>query len=78
MSPRAILARNLKRLRQVRGLSQEALAHDADLDRTYVSDLEREIYAASLDTLEALARVLKVAPCDLIDEEYDPEGLFGD
>jgi transcriptional regulator with XRE-family HTH domain len=78
MSPRAILARNLKRLRQVRQISQEALAHDAELDRTYVSDLEREIYAASIDTLEALARVLKVNPCDLIDEEFDPEGRFGD
>jgi transcriptional regulator with XRE-family HTH domain len=77
MSPRAILARNLKRLRAVRGLSQEALAHDAELDRTYVSDLERQIYAASVDTLEALARVLEVNPCDLIDEEYDPEGRFG-
>lgn len=78
MSPRAILARNMKRLRRVRGLSQEALAHDADLDRTYVSDLEREIYAASVDTLAALARVLGCKACDLIDEEFNFEGRFED
>jgi transcriptional regulator with XRE-family HTH domain len=34
MHPRAILARNLKRLRRLKGLRQEALAHDAGLDRT--------------------------------------------
>lgn len=77
MHPRAVLARNLKRLRQLRGLSQEALAHDADIDRTYVSDMEREQYAASIDMLAKLASALGVNSCELIDEEYDPEGRFG-
>ena len=74
MHPRAILARNLKRLRRLKGLSQEALAHDAGLDRTYVSDLEREVYAASVDTLAALAAVFNVKASELIDQDYDPTG----
>jgi transcriptional regulator with XRE-family HTH domain len=75
MHPRAILARNLRRLRRLKGLSQEALAHDAGLDRTYVSDLEREVYAASVDTLAALAVVFNVKASDLIDEDYEPGGM---
>jgi transcriptional regulator with XRE-family HTH domain len=74
MHPRAILARNLKRLRRLNGLSQEALAHDAGLDRTYVSDLEREVYAASVDTLAALAAVFNVTASQLIDKDYEPGG----
>ena len=72
MHPRAILARNLKRLRKARGLSQEALAHEAGLDRTYVSDLEREVYAASVDSLAALAAVFQIEASDLIDQKFGP------
>jgi transcriptional regulator with XRE-family HTH domain len=68
----------MKRLREVRGLSQEALAHDAEIDRTYVSDLERAKYAATVDMLAAMAEVLGVKPCDLIDEELNPEGRLED
>lgn len=72
MHPRAILARNLKRLRNIRSMSQEDLAHEAKMDRTYLSDLEREKYAATVDMLLALATALGVKPNDLIDEEYEP------
>lgn len=67
----------MKRLRQVRDLSQEALAHEANIDRTYVSDLEREQYAASVDMLDQLAQAFDCKASDLIDEEYDPDGSFG-
>ena len=70
MTPRAILARTLRDLRKAKDMSQEALAHEAGISRQYVSDLERELYAASIDTLESLAKVLKVRPSDLIDEDY--------
>lgn len=43
-----------------RGLSQEALAHDAEVDRTYVSGIEREGFNPSLDILCRLATVLEV------------------
>ena len=72
MVSRAILARNLKRLRQVKTLSQEALAHEANVDRTYVSDLERENYSASIDLLDQLAAALGIKASDLIDDEYEP------
>jgi transcriptional regulator with XRE-family HTH domain len=69
MSIREVLARNLKRYRAERGLSQEELAHRADVDRTYVSSLERQQYGASIDVVESLAKVLEIAPHDLLRPE---------
>lgn len=66
MRLREIFAQNLRRLRTERELSQEALADLAGIDRTYVSALERQKYSASLDTIEKLAKVLKVEPHELI------------
>jgi transcriptional regulator with XRE-family HTH domain len=62
MGLRDTLAANLKRLRREAGLSQEELAHRAEVDRTYVSDLERGVYAASIDMLERLSAPLGVEP----------------
>ena len=61
MAIRKVLAQNLKRLRRERGLSQEALADEVEIDRTYVSALERERYSASIDMLERLATGLGVS-----------------
>jgi transcriptional regulator with XRE-family HTH domain len=66
MGLRTIFARNLKARRLERGLSQEELAQEAGLDRSYVSLLENERYSVSLDTLEKLAAVLKVEPVELL------------
>ena len=66
MSIREVLARNLKRTRAERGLSQEELAHRAGVDRTYVSSLERMQYGATIDVVESLARVLEVPPHELL------------
>ena len=60
MELRRIVAHNLRRLRQDRGLSQEELAGQAGLNRNYVGMIEREENAPTVDTLEALAQVLKV------------------
>ncbi len=65
---RSIFASNLRRLRSECGMSQEALAAAAAIDRTYVSALEREVYSASLDTLAKLAAALKVPPGALLEE----------
>ncbi|WP_241773023.1 helix-turn-helix transcriptional regulator [Erythrobacter sp. SG61-1L] len=56
----------MRRLRTERGLSQEALADLAGIDRTYVSSLERKRYSPSLDMVEKLAQVLKVDPHELL------------
>lgn len=64
MSLREIVARNLRRLRQAKGLSQEELADRADINRNYVGMLERQEHAATIDMLEKLASVLDVDPVE--------------
>jgi transcriptional regulator with XRE-family HTH domain len=66
MDVREVFAWNLRRLRHERGLSQEALAHDAEVDRTYISALERCVYSASIDMLGKLAAVFDVEPAELL------------
>ena len=66
MDIREILAINLRKLRQARGLSQEELAHRAEIDRTYISALERSVYAAGIDVVDRLARSLGVEVADLL------------
>lgn len=66
MNIREIFARNLRKLRQAKGLSQEKLAHLAEIDRTYVSSLERCVYAPTIDMVATLAKILEVSPADLL------------
>lgn len=66
MNIREVLALNLRKLRQEKSLSQEELAHRADIDRTYISALERSVYAASIDVVDNLAQVLGVEAADLL------------
>lgn len=68
---RAVLATNLRRLRNERGLSQEALADLAGIDRTYVSSLERQRYAATVDMLDRLAAALSVPVLALVGAPWD-------
>ncbi|RTM05689.1 MAG: XRE family transcriptional regulator [Hyphomicrobiales bacterium] len=69
MEIREVFARNLRKHRQRKKLSQEALAHEAGVDRTYVSALERGVYAASIDTVARLAKALGIEPADLLDPD---------
>lgn len=66
MTIREIFARNLRKLRHAKRLSQEKLAHLAGIDRTYVSSLERSIYSPTIDMVATLAAILEVAPEDLL------------
>ncbi|RIK83071.1 MAG: XRE family transcriptional regulator [Hyphomicrobiales bacterium] len=66
MEIREVFAQNLKALRLAKGLSQEELAHRADIDRTYISSLERCVYGASIDVVDRLAIVLEVEAADLL------------
>jgi transcriptional regulator with XRE-family HTH domain len=74
MEIREILAINLRRIRQARGLSQEELAHRAEIDRTYISSLERSVYAAGIDVVDRLARALGVEAADLLTRPAGPGG----
>lgn len=66
MDIRDVLAANLRRLRKTAGFSQEELAHRAEIDRTYISALERSVYAAGIDVVDRLARELGVEAADLL------------
>lgn len=63
---RKTFAANLRSARKARGLSQEALAHDANLHRTYIGSVERGERNVSIDNIERLARALGVEPADLM------------
>lgn len=52
------LSRNVKAIRKARGLSQERLALEAEVDRTYVSQIERAVSNPSLLVLAKIADVL--------------------
>jgi transcriptional regulator with XRE-family HTH domain len=49
-------------------LSQEQLALAADLDRSYISEIELAKFSASIDVLERIAHALEVAPKELFNE----------
>jgi transcriptional regulator with XRE-family HTH domain len=66
MAIRATFADNLRRIRAEKGISQEELAHRADLDRTYISYIENRRYAASIDVLGRIAKGLGVHASELL------------
>jgi transcriptional regulator with XRE-family HTH domain len=66
MDIREVFARNLRRYRRAAMLSQEELAHRSDIDRTYISALERSVYAASIDVVDRLAAALEIQAADLL------------
>jgi len=67
---REVFARNVRKLRRLQELSQEALALDAGMSRTYVSEIEKGDRNVSIDNMGALADALGVPLKDLVDPEY--------
>ncbi|MFT3717785.1 MAG: helix-turn-helix transcriptional regulator [Pseudorhodoferax sp.] len=63
---RGILAWHVRSLRVAKGWSQEKLALVCELDRTYVSAIERSVWNVSLSNIERLARALEVEPWTLL------------
>ena len=61
----------LKRLREDKNMSQEFLANDSDLDRTFISLLERGERQPSISTLFKLAASLGIKPSEIIKELED-------
>jgi transcriptional regulator with XRE-family HTH domain len=66
---RRVVATNMRRLREERGLSQEALADDADIHRVNISKIERGQHSLSLDNLHWIATALGVRAADLLADE---------
>jgi transcriptional regulator with XRE-family HTH domain len=65
-SARALLAVNVLRLRNERGWSQEALAFEAGLHRTFIAHVERQARNISIDNIERIAVALGVHVADLL------------
>ena len=66
MDYRHVFATNLRRLRTEKGYSQEALAHEAGVNRTYMSKLEKGGSFVGLELMVKLAKVLEVEPADFL------------
>jgi transcriptional regulator with XRE-family HTH domain len=63
---RDILAKNMRRLRAARGLTQEGLAFDCGINRTYLSAVERAERNVSIDNIARIAKGLQVEPWKLL------------
>lgn len=57
-----LLGRNVRDWRKRRGLSQEELALETDMKRSYVSDIERGTRNPSVKAIARLAKALKIEP----------------
>jgi transcriptional regulator with XRE-family HTH domain len=66
---RRLISRNVRALRTLHGMTQEDLAAAAEIDRSYISEIENERFSVSTDMVEKLAEVLKVE----IYEMYHPD-----
>ena len=66
MDLRGVFATNLRRVRHERDMSQDDLAYEAGVSRSYLSQLEKGAFYASLKIIGRLAEVLKVDPSELL------------
>lgn len=66
-----IVAANVRRNRKVRGWSQEVLAAETGLHRTYIGAIERAEQSITLATLQRLAETLECSPQSLITESKE-------
>jgi len=66
MDLREVFAANLRRLRHAKGLSQDDLAYEAEVSRSYLSQLEKGVFYASLRIVQRLAIALHVDPAELL------------
>jgi len=78
MRGRQLVGKNVRRIRVDQGISQERLAYDAGVDRSYLGGIERGEENPTVDVLERLANRLDVAISDLflhLAEDSRIEGL---
>ena len=72
MKLKTVVAQNLRRLRHIKGMSQDELAALAGVYRTYVGHLEREVHSPTVDMLEKLAEIRDVALTDFFIDPTPP------
>jgi transcriptional regulator with XRE-family HTH domain len=59
----------MRRMRAARDLTQEALAYDCGINRTYLSAVERSERNVSIDNIARIAKGLKVEPWKLLKDD---------
>ncbi len=67
MDIRGKFGKRVRKFRLEEGLSQEELAHEADSNRTYISDVERGGRNPSIIVVERIAKALGKSMGDLLD-----------
>ena len=72
-----LFAENMRRVRLARELSQEALADLCDLDRTYISSVERRRRNLSIRNVQRIADALQVDVRVLLDPELSRDPSLG-
>jgi transcriptional regulator with XRE-family HTH domain len=66
MDLRQVFAANLRRLRHAKGLSQESLAYEAEVNRSYLSKVEKGETYVGLEIIGKLASVLDIEPAEFL------------
>jgi transcriptional regulator with XRE-family HTH domain len=66
MDLRDVFAANLRRLRHARGMSQDDLAYEAGVSRSYLSQIEKGSFYVSLRIVAKLATALGIEPAELL------------
>jgi transcriptional regulator with XRE-family HTH domain len=66
MDPKRLVGRNIQKIRKGAGFSQEELAFESGLHRTYISGVERGIRNPTVIVLDRIARALKVPASELV------------
>jgi len=66
LTAREVFARNLRRARRLKEMTQESLALDAGVPRGYLSRVERGSINISMDNADALSRAIGVPLHDLV------------
>ena len=68
---RALLARNVRRIRLARGMTQERLSHESGVMQSHLSEIEAGKRNATVDLVGAVALALGVPVAMLFDEGRD-------
>lgn len=72
MDLRQLFATNLRRIRHAKGMSQDTLALEAEMSRSYLSQLEKGKYYVSLEVIGRLADALEVRPEEFLRPPENP------
>ncbi|HWE75519.1 MAG TPA: helix-turn-helix transcriptional regulator [Stellaceae bacterium] len=78
MDLRDVFAANLRRARNAKGMSQDDLAYEAGVSRSYLSQIERGTFFVSLKIIGRLARALSMDPADLLRRPERPRKQTSD